>query len=318
MTDTLATAEVVADHHRRLASLDPLLPASPLIDPGPDDSLLTCPGGVGLAAVMRPDPDTMTATWGAAERHILRARVGGPDPVAAMAGLLDQWLSTVSVAIRTDDPQTEAIITWPSRDAALTKLFLSYGLAPLTVVAARLAGRPSPPGGDDVTVRALCEADIDAALQLWLEQVRWDAQFNTVRELPSTAAACRADLSAAAGAEQAWSWVAERDEQIRGLLMIQPPDQAGWIASQVSAAPAAYLGCLVVAARHRGSGIGAALVRRGHRALDAAGVAVTLLHYAGLNPLSGPFWHRCGYRPLWTAWQASPVPALAPKRMTEA
>jgi hypothetical protein len=56
--------------------------------------------------------------------------------------------------------------------------------------------------------------------------------------------------------------------------------------------------------------VGAALVRRGHGDLDAAGVDVTLLHYAGLNPLSGPFWHRCGYRPLWTGWQARPASRL--------
>ena len=47
-----------------------------------------------------------------------------------------------------------------------------------------------------------------------------------------------------------------------------------------------------------------------HRALDTAGVAVTLLHYAQTNPVSGPFWHRAGYRPLWTSWQARPAHTL--------
>jgi hypothetical protein len=35
-------------------------------------------------------------------------------------------------------------------------------------------------------------------------------------------------------------------------------------------------------------------------------VDVTLLHHATMNPLSTPFWHRCGYRPLWTSWVARP------------
>jgi len=34
------------------------------------------------------------------------------------------------------------------------------------------------------------------------------------------------------------------------------------------------------------------------------------LHYAQVNPLSGPFWNRMGYRPLWTSWEARPAAAL--------
>ena len=44
--------------------------------------------------------------------------------------------------------------------------------------------------------------------------------------------------------------------------------------------------------------------------LDAAGVAVTLLHHSQVNPLSAPFWYRMGYRPLWTSWEARPATAL--------
>ena len=36
----------------------------------------------------------------------------------------------------------------------------------------------------------------------------------------------------------------------------------------------------------------------------------TLLHYAQASPVSGPFWHRQGYRPLWTTWPARPAAAL--------
>jgi GNAT superfamily N-acetyltransferase len=60
----------------------------------------------------------------------------------------------------------------------------------------------------------------------------------------------------------------------------------------------------------RGSGTGAALITHVHHALDAAGIDLTLLHYAQLNPLSGPFWHRMGYRPLWSVWAALPASTL--------
>jgi len=70
----------------------------------------------------------------------------------------------------------------------------------------------------------------------------------------------------------------------------------------------------VIAAGRRGHGVGTALVRHAHAALDAAGVDVTLLHYSSLNPLSAPFWHRCGYRPLWTFWHAFPARRLTAGR----
>ena len=60
----------------------------------------------------------------------------------------------------------------------------------------------------------------------------------------------------------------------------------------------------------RGHGAGPALVGQLHREADAAGVAVTLLHHEQVNPLSGPFWSRQGYRPLWTSWEARPARTL--------
>jgi GNAT superfamily N-acetyltransferase len=67
---------------------------------------------------------------------------------------------------------------------------------------------------------------------------------------------------------------------------------------------------MFVRPEERGGGVGAALVERAHAALDAHPVAVTLLHYAQVNPVSAPFWSRMGYRPLWTIWEARPAAAL--------
>jgi predicted acetyltransferase len=72
----------------------------------------------------------------------------------------------------------------------------------------------------------------------------------------------------------------------------------------------AYLATMSVRPGERGSGVGTALLARLHRELDAAGVAVTLLHHAVLNPLSAPFWSRMGYRPLWVSWEIRPAGAL--------
>ena len=47
-----------------------------------------------------------------------------------------------------------------------------------------------------------------------------------------------------------------------------------------------------------------------HGELDARGIDLTLLHYSQVNPLSAPFWHRMGYRPLWSTWEARPAATL--------
>jgi len=95
-----------------------------------------------------------------------------------------------------------------------------------------------------------------------------------------------------------------------GLLVAQPPQDAGWIAGMTSKTPAAYLQTMFVEGQERGTGIGAALVRNLHARLDGMDVAVTLLHHSQVNPLSAPFWYRMGYRPLWTSWEARPASAL--------
>jgi GNAT superfamily N-acetyltransferase len=97
---------------------------------------------------------------------------------------------------------------------------------------------------------------------------------------------------------------------IRGAIEVQTPEAASWMGDFTRARPMAYLATLYVDGTGRGNGTGAALVNAAHHALDAAGVAVTLLHYAQVNPLSGPFWHRMGYRPLWTGWRAQPAGTL--------
>jgi len=62
--------------------------------------------------------------------------------------------------------------------------------------------------------------------------------------------------------------------------------------------------------RPAGAGAGTALVRHVHREPDRAGFNATLLHYLGMSPLAGPFWHRCGYRPLTTNWEVRPASQL--------
>ncbi|ONI92115.1 hypothetical protein ALI22I_05750 [Saccharothrix sp. ALI-22-I] len=151
-------------------------------------------------------------------------------------------------------------------------------------------------------------ADLDAAVGLQLELARWNQQFGGRVPRPSTEANSRRILGARlAWPTSSWTWVAEVAGAVTGLVVVTPTERADRVAASVAAGPVAYVGCLVVGAGHRGDGVGAALVATAHDALDAAGVGVTLLHYYAMNPLSAPFRHRCGYRPLWTEWSRRPA-----------
>ena len=158
-----------------------------------------------------------------------------------------------------------------------------------------------PPG------RRAGPADIDAVVRLGLEVIRFDAHFGSVTERPGTAEALRREAAGLLAVPGTWIWLAERDAVAIGMLCAERPESAAWIAPMVRGEPVAYLLLMGVVPGQRGSGVGAAMVARLHQEIEAAGVAVTLLHYAQINPLSAPFWSQQGYRPLWTAYEARPA-----------
>ena len=124
--------------------------------------------------------------------------------------------------------------------------------------------------------------------------IRFDAHFGTVIERPWSAEALRGDASALLAEPGAWTWLAEDNGHPVAMLYAVPPAPADWIAPMTGVSPVAYLELMYVQPDDRGQGAGPALVGRLHQEADAAGVAVTLLHYEVVNPLSGPFWSPAG------------------------
>lgn len=170
-------ADAILDaHNRRLRELDPLLPtAKPLPAAGPGDVPIEGPGGSALARLTRVDLDSFAATWTAAEEHRLLARAAD---VNSMADLLAQWEDTLAARGSGGDPDSEAVLSWPSRDAAMVRVFRTHRLVPQATIAVRPSGRNAPPTRvADVTVRPLRARDVDAATRLWLAEVAWDQQF---------------------------------------------------------------------------------------------------------------------------------------------
>jgi GNAT superfamily N-acetyltransferase len=202
------------------------------------------------------------------------------------------------------------VITWPSRDAGGVPALLRHGFAPLAVVAARTARPPRPTAPADPQIRRAGPADVEAVTALGVQLVRYDAQFGGVVERPETEAGLRTECEKLLAEPEPWVWLAERDGEALGVLIAERPERATWIAPLARPAPVAYLQQGFVRSGLRGAGLGARLTEHFHAAADAAGVAVTLLHYAQVNPLSVPFWSQQGYRPLRTSWEVRPARRL--------
>ncbi|MEO3750125.1 GNAT family N-acetyltransferase [Streptomyces sp. B6B3] len=295
----------------RLRSLDRLLPATgPLPDPPPGDRVVRTGDGAAVYHRHRVDPEAFEASWSALDQHqLLNARLTGKDPARAMDALLTAWERQIAEAEPSGvGADAEAVFPWPSRDTAVTPVLLDHGLRPKTIVAVRPAGRrtPVPPAAEGVLVRPMTPDDEEAAVRLWLEELNWDAQFGSCVVRPSSERNVRRRLAEVLRRERPWAWMAEAGRRRRsetvGMLAVEPPESTGWVADYTSARRPGYITHLCVTADHRGAGVGAALANTAHAALADTGQTATLLHYAALNPLSGPFWHRCGYRPLWSTW----------------
>jgi GNAT superfamily N-acetyltransferase len=262
------------------------------------------PHGVGRLRRLDPDPQSMAATWSASRLHRLDALVAGDDPAAALGALLDGCAGELGPP---GDQDSAVEVFWPSRDTAVALALTRRGFGPATVVAVRRTGGVPAPTAPGAAIRPLAPADVDAATQLHLGIVRFDAQFGAVGERPSTAARMREALQAHAERPEPTAWVAEQDGRLVGLCEVELPDRTGWTGRLCAAGPVGYLGAMFVDPAVRGGGIGAALHARADATLLAAGARCTLLHHAAPNPLSTPFWYGQGYRPLWTSWLRRPA-----------
>ncbi|MGD0242948.1 MAG: GNAT family N-acetyltransferase [Streptosporangiaceae bacterium] len=309
---------------RRWQGLDPWLPpraelpescAAPFVAAGTNGR----PAGLAICRHEYVPADTLNQTWGAASRFSLVVRIRDTDTAAALDDLLGQWRDHLAGLPEAGADDTAAMISWPSRDVTGVSTLLRHGLQPLTVIAVRSAGPAEAaaagaaeararPGG--LVIREAGPEDLAVVTEFELGVIRYDALFGAAIVRPATESLVRAETQVALAARPAWAWLAERDGRPVGLVHIQPPGQSGWIAGMARGGVTAYLQTMFVRPGERGTGVGAALVRHAHAVLDARGGPTTLLHYAQLNPLSGPFWNRMGYRPLWTGWEVRPATAL--------
>jgi GNAT superfamily N-acetyltransferase len=302
---------------RRWQGLDPLLPEPGDLPQGCMAPLVANdqngrPAGLGVCHHQYVPDDTLAQTWGTAAKFMLTLRLRGPGTQAADQ-LLAQWHDHLAGLAEAAAEDTSAIVNWPTRDVGGVLSLLRHGLQPMAVIAGRPKGRPTPEDigtAPDLAIRQASLDDLDIVTELEMGVIRYDAHFGGSIPRPATEALVRADARAGLGHVPTWIWVAERRGQPVGLAIVEPPEDAAWIAGMTRPGSTAYLQTMFVQPGERGGGVGATLVKHVHDELDARGIEVTLLHYAQVNPLSGPFWNRMGYQPLWTSWEARPAAAL--------
>jgi GNAT superfamily N-acetyltransferase len=317
---------------RRWQGLDRLLPpraelpegcAAPFVASGANGR----PAGLASCRHEHVPDGTLNQTWGTAHRFSLVARLRDADTAVALDDLLGQWRDHLADLPGTGAGDTAAMITWPARDVRGVDTLLRHGLQPITVIAVRPArceprqadpgqAEPAGPAGPVTTgdgslvIREAGPADLDTVTEFEMGVIRYDALFGAAILRPATEALVRAETQAALSARPAWAWLAERGGEAVALVHVQQPEQSRWITGMTRAGVTVYLQTMFVRPGERGTGVGTALVRHLHAVLDARGVDTVLLHYAQLNPLSGPFWNRMGYRPLWTGWEVRPAVSL--------
>jgi GNAT superfamily N-acetyltransferase len=311
----------------RWQQIDPLLPVPEPLSPGCGAGPLTAePDGplraLGTCEHWQGAPGSLGLAWGTAARFTLAAQIVGPDVPGQLDQVLSQWQEHLADVPGSGSQDTAAVITWPSRDVAGVPVLLRRGFAPMAVIAARTMsrdqarpGNPSvhglatQPAGERLLIRRAGPDDLDEVVRMGLEVIRYDAHFGLI-ERPDTPGALRREAEQMLARPGAWVWLAELDGLPAGMLAAERPGQAAWIAPMVNLSPVAYLLLTYVLPGQRRAGIGAALAAELHREAQAAGIAVTLLHYAPANPLSAPFWSQQGYRPLWTVWETRPANAI--------
>jgi GNAT superfamily N-acetyltransferase len=301
---------------RRWRSLDPLLPTPSDLPEGCKAPLLATgdsgrPAGLGVCHHQYAPADTLALTWGAATKFVLTMRLREADTGLAADDLLTQWHDHLAAQPEARADDTAAIVNWPARDITGVPALLNHGLQPISVMAARPAGRPIPAErprpAEELRVRLAGPADLDVVTAMEMGVVRYDAYFGGSIPRPDTETLVRAESQAALAKRPGWAWLAEQGGRSVALAVVEPPQATRWIAGMARPGTTAYLQTMFVQPDQRAGGVGTALVRHVHGELDARGIDLTLLHYAQVNPLSAPFWSRMGYRPLWTAWEARPA-----------
>ncbi|MFJ9786269.1 GNAT family N-acetyltransferase [Amycolatopsis sp. NPDC101161] len=299
---------LLAAHRARFAAVDALLP--PAAPPAEGRRLdAATADGTRVAGVLqrhRLDHADVPMLWSAADTWQLFPYFGdtGTEGVSLLLRRLRDVVAEEAVG---DD--SSCVVVWPSRDAEAIRAFLDHGLVPLGALGVRTAPPPEVP--PSVAVRRAGPDDFPAALELAAATFDYTGLVAAARRA-NTADLLAPALRDALAEDEPPVWLVEADGEIQAVAHCAWVDATdGNEAGELLAAGRwGYVNNVVTAPGRRGGGLGRALMARVHQELHRGGATRSYLYYNPTNPLSSVFWHRQGYRPLWTTWEVRPASAL--------
>ncbi|SFQ67358.1 Acetyltransferase (GNAT) family protein [Amycolatopsis arida] len=302
--------DLVRAQAERFAALDPRLP--PFDDPPEGEELSAAlPDGREVGGVLYRayhGPGTPESLWAARENWELTPVLGntGAAGMAALLGALRRRLDHTATGA-----DSACVVAWPSRDADVTRVLLDHGLVPLNALAVRPNRPPEAEAPNGVLVRRARPVDEEEVVALRLAELEYSALVgsNVLRQDAVDVVTADVRRGLVFGGR---SWLAEMDGVAVGLASCgwSTPAPGSAIAGRLTEGRWGYVGTLSVRRDARGGGVGRALMAVAHRELNLDDVPGTFLFYSPVNPLSSVFWHRQGYRPLWTFWEVRPAGAL--------
>lgn len=258
--------------------------------------------------------DDSRALWGACRTAELQLLWGGD--ASAVDELLERWISESAPQLgEPGDWESSLQLKVPSRDSELVQPLLARGFAPVGISGIRVERPGSGKSGHD-SLAALTAASLelrpatieDAPLlaEMDAELLQHDTQHGSVSFRAGAADTLRTGIEERLALDPDWSWVILQDGAAVGYVSVET-NRERHLSQCASGGKVAYIQAMYLRTSARGGGLGEAVVDVIHDRLSAAGFSRILLSYAALNPRSGPFWTRMGYRPLWTNWQRRPA-----------
>lgn len=276
---------------------------------------LAGPDAPAAAAVSRRTvhrEESSGALWGALRRDELELRWDGD--AQSLERVLDEWIADArSRREAPADWETALGVRLPARDSEAVLPLLRRGFALTGVLGIRVGRRGSDASAAEARLRdAGCAlrratiADLPRLAELDLELLAHETRYGEISMRPGAAEALAAAIDDRLARDPEWTWILEHEGDAVGCLSLEM-DREQHRSQCVEGGPVAYLEAMYLRESMRGRGIGDAVAEFGHGFVEEAGFDRILLDYAALNPRSGPFWHRMGYRPLWFHWQRRPA-----------
>ena len=270
----------------------------------------------GRSGVVRPldrgNPVRLTLSKVPPQRFRLTPHITGSDVLAALDALLSRWRDHLATVPETAGADTAAVVCWPSRDVAGVRALVAHGLVPHGVIAAWSAS-PAACGNRGLPAWCADQAGNPGGPRCRHADDVWRYSGSmpisaALIERPGAAETLRAPLAGLLGADDPWTWLAERDGVPVGLLVSRATGGRG-LDRPADMPSRPWPTCWRCSSRPPSTGQASVQLSPSNctAAPQLTRVSVILLEYEQVNPLSVPFWGGPGYRPLWTTWETRPA-----------